>query len=234
MTWRIKDGFYSLFHFLIFLSWANTILKSRKKTINLFQKGNKILRDLTSLWPSERFLTWLSWSTQLGAPPLTWTAQPSHHDFFTNSGRVPPRPCAVLTLPVGHARAWLTQVYAGHGAGSGNGYVPSQAMAMSSWECWNQNPLVIVTSSLPNSPPLSHSLVIPSHMCHRVLPCALLACPGMCLLSLTSVPSPFPSPQPSTLPTTHLPPSADVYHPQSPDRGTDFFLTSTVWVFQEH
>lgn len=156
-------------------------------------------------------MTQLTYTT--GSTLLAWTAQPSHHDPFTNSPRVPPRPCAGLTLPAGHARMWLAQVYAGHGAGGppaprppvcpipGNGNVILRML--------KQNPLMIMTCPLPHSPSLSHSPVILSprepHMCHRVFPCALLACPGTCLLSLTSAPSSFPSPQLITLSTTHLP-----------------------------
>lgn len=173
-------------------------------------------------------MTQLTYTT--GSTPLTWTAQPSHHDPFTNSRRVPPR----------HARMWLAQVYAGHGAGGppaprppvcptpGNGHVILRML--------KQNPLMIVTCPLPHSPSLSHSPVIPSprepHMCHRVLPCALLACPGMCLLSLTSAPSLFPSPQPSTLPTTHLP-HLLMCAVLKAQRNRLLFM-STVWVSQEH
>ena len=49
---RIDDDFYFLFHFLIFYhEQTDTALKARRKTINSFQKGNTILRELNSLWP---------------------------------------------------------------------------------------------------------------------------------------------------------------------------------------
>lgn len=98
-----------------------------------------------------------------------------------------------------------------------------------------QNPLMIMTRPLPHSPSLSHSPIIPSprepHLCHRVLPGALLACPGTCLLSLTSAPSPFQSPQPSTLSTAHLP---HLLMCAILKAQRNRLLTYTVSVFQEH